>query len=514
MRILKHKTPRRVTELLIVVLTALLSSIGFVWSWGILPSLVGLIAAVKLAFVGLSIERSAFLKYCYVYGLVYFAVVMHWMFNIHATELIANSFFALFFKYLTLLIVVSVLAVGFVIAGSIFRYLARGRYALPVVLALPVAWIMGEYLRSILFSVFWLGPGGSVGPYWNFGTVGLLLADTPLKFGGRLVGLYGVSFLVILSAGSIYYLSKTRLYLALILLPILVSGLGYVAHRDTGAKQLTVGAVAMRDGLDDGRNKEINRELAGRRADVVVLPEYSNFFVDSDGKARGNQISGEVDLTIDSAFKLSGEVGYNEIQFRSKDGGLVNAYTKRFLIPGGEYMPFVYAMILFYSGNHDIAQQFNEAHARAPSSSEQGVLAYRGTTYGSLACSGAIAPFLYQELTHSGAEILTNSASIATLGVSGGYYYQALQMADFTAVANARPFVQSARGGPSYIKDKDGRTLQHVADPGWADYIDARVDVGNRRTLYSVLGEWVVWAAATLTLIVVFAKSRVSLLRN
>src|SRR5690606_31808727 len=71
---------------------------------------------------------------------------------------------------------------------------------------LSCAWVVSEWLRSVAFSLFLYGNGASIGDFWNFGSLGLALIDTPLGYASRVAGMYGLSLLCVSIALALYIL--------------------------------------------------------------------------------------------------------------------------------------------------------------------------------------------------------------------------------------------------------------------------------------------------------------------
>ena len=485
---------RRFAILLTVVVSAVCVALGFVWAGLVGLSLVGMLGLMYCVVERKRVPRR-FVGLSYLFGLVYFGVVMSWMFNIHATELIEDSFLAGVFKALTLFLIVSVLAVGFVITGVIVKKaLQRGMSQNWLLLIIPSAWVIGEYMRSVIFSVFSYGPGGSVGPYWNFGTVGFLAAETPLRYAGRLVGLYGLSFLVVFSAVAIALaVKRSKAYALFLIIPFVLSVAGWAMYRVADGPTVKAGIVSIGSGAK-GYQAELAQSFSRSDAETIVLPEYSYYFINDDGAQQEVQDTDKAQLFIDSAtIPVPDNVGYNAVHYHDADGNRLAYEKKSFLIPGGEYVPYVYSFILGLSGNELIIQDFQQNKSVEKSETKERPYVWGDVSYGGLACSGAIAPGEYRSLVSQGAEVVTNSASISTLGVSDGYYTQAYSMAKFTAVANARPFVQASRGGDSYVLDKDGNEQKVIrADEDGVQLAEVDVQTNSTKTLYTMLGEWVV----------------------
>jgi apolipoprotein N-acyltransferase len=79
------------------------------------------------------------------------------------------------------------------------------------------------------------------------------------------------------------------------------------------------------------------------------------------------------------------------------------------------------------------------------------------------------------------------------------YHYQARDMAVLHAVANARPFAQSARGGLSYIIDQNGHYVAQTRERGY-DFLEGTIQVNKAKTLYTIWGDWVVWISVSIVL--------------
>ncbi len=448
-------------------------------------------------------------------GLVFFGIIVQWMYHIRATDLIADSALRMTFVILSFFLVASSLALGFVAFGWLYFRLPLSLKSAKIFALLPAVWVLGEYVRSVLFSVMWLGPGGSVGPHWNFGNLGFAASVTPLVYGSRLLGLFGLSAVVVTVNLSLYMLIKrrfTRYAISCLLGALILSGLGYglyVRSVDTKAVKVAVGHI--QTGVDTGYEAALARSVAQNSThtvDVLILPEYSHFFEADAQQARplqqqiaraalgGDQSKGVI---ITSRAGTGDYEGGNGVVYVRQNEQVISTQYKRFLIPAGEYVPYVFQAILKLSGNGSVVSAHQtEKTIRASKQGEQAVLV-DGVRYGALACSGVIAPEFYRLLTHSGAEVLTNSASLSSMGIDKLYFQEARQMARFQAVANARPFAQAARGGESYVVDKDGAFVaQTHADT--TQYLHATVGSNARRTLYSLAGEWVLLIALMIGL--------------
>ena len=78
--------------------------------------------------------------------------------------------------------------------------------------------------------------------------------------------------------------------------------------------------------------------------------------------------------------------------------------------------------------------------------------------------------------------------------------------ARFIAISNARPYVQSAAGAYSYSLSSDGEFVSKTSDLGYK-LETARVSLGQRRTIYTILGEWVGLLSALILIVFVSIKA-------
>lgn len=504
---------KHIKRSLITSSCAALAASGFLWGWLWPVSLAGLTLSLWLLGKSDKLSRKAFLLQCMLYGYIYLGLTLNWIYGINTTDLIADTFFAFLFLGLSFLLMVGFLAIGFVLLGYLYRKLKVSTNDSSILL-IPLLWALCEWFRSVFFSVMAMGSGGSVGPFWNFGSLGFLAGETPLGYASRITGLYGTSFLVMLLAVVIYKMyQKQYRYTYLALVPLVFSLTGWGLYRGDSQSTINAGTVSVQADIDDGYQDTLDNQLKRKSntpVDALVMPEYSYYFVDSGGKDTGRKLPVDIPLVIDSRSKRQNERIENMVSYNQSDGSVLQQYQKNFLIPGGEYIPYFYEAILYYSGNHNIIRSFETDKAVRPSRSQELPYTYRGVTYGALACSGAIAPELYRGLAHKGAEVLTNSASISTLGVSDAYYGQAEQMSKFIAMANAKPFVQSARGGPSYIMNKDGQILARTIHPDQAAIAATSIARSQHNTIYSRFGEWILWLSVIVVMVLLVHKQKIN----
>lgn len=166
-------------------------------------------------------------------------------------------------------------------------------------------------------------------------------------------------------------------------------------------------------------------------------------------------------------------------------------------------MPYVFSGVFSAINQSYLTKAFNDSQQVKPGIQPELPIQTSNLLLGSLVCSGVAALNEYRGMTHKGAEILTNSASLSLIASASLFHEQATHLTQFQAIANARPFVQSSRSGESYILSANGKRL--VETKGNTKAIATIVQSSNKKTLYSVIGEWTL-VVGPLLLILLWSK--------
>lgn len=446
------------------------------------------------------LDQKPSTKQIWLSGAAFFAVVLNWMYKIHATELIPNNFLAIIFLTLTFTIVVGSLSLGFLLFGWLYN-----RYKIDLkqprsLFLVPALWLLCEWARSFFFSIVSFGPGGSLGAHWNFGSLAFPASVMPMSYGGRFLGQFGLSGLAVVTAMGVFYLLHRQWKWGSIALGvvIVICTTGWLRSTSPNGSTLRIGVLQLDDSnySDYGYQRDLGALTAShgqsKPLDLLVLPEYSYIFTNKEYKSA--ETAALAKLTTDKSLIVTSRSGEAEeghknlVTFYKPDGQIATDQEKQFLIPGGEYIPYFYEWILVLSGNTSVIGAHKAEHTVSKAHQAAGPVIYRSDQVGALACSGAIAPEFYRRLSSQGATILTNSAALSTMGLSSSYYAQAKQMARFIAVSTARPFVQSARGAEVYILDSNGQTVAESNQSG-IHYIEGEVTTNKQKTPYSYIGD-------------------------
>ncbi len=445
----------------------------------------------------------------YLVGCVYYGLTVSWMFGLRTAEIATGVAFYVV-SISAALVMVSSFSLGLVFFVWLYRRLDLS-LADPKWWLIPAAWIVSEYLRAVFFSIVSMGPGGRIGPYWTFGNVGYWLVHTPFVYAARWGGLYLLSLIVVACVVGLIRAFLTRKLIPLAV-PLIVSALlsvsGWLVYRTSTGPTRQLGVVQFANEFSpENFSSSANEELAKRPAqsyDALLLPEYSHLWERSaarDTEAISRVLKDPRGLVIDSAPEVQTEAkpGHNLVTYHSGDGTPLFSQQKWFSIPGGEYVPYLYQVILAYAGQEQMLLHFNDQKSIDHGEVPERPFLYDDVSWGAMACSGVVAPELYRGMTVRGATVLTNSASLDTMGLGMAYHYQARDMAVLHAVANARPFAQSARGGLSYIIDQNGHYVAQTHERGY-DFLEGTIQMNKAKTLYTAWGDWVVWISVSIVL--------------
>lgn len=381
-------------------------------------------------------------------------------------------------------------------------------------LTLPALWVLCEYLRSFVFSIVSWGPDTTFGPFWGFGVVGSGVGVTPLGFVARFAGFYGLSVVAVMISMAIYKFIRNHRNIRPLVLVVGISAvatiISFMVYLPSKSATYSISAVQL--GVDPspwtpGVNSfdEFSQKHNANNIDILVMPEYSQSLSSSDTyKALYDKLSPD-GVAITSLTEIDNSKHYNQLVAYNRDGKVIDSQRKEFLIPVGESSPYLMMVPLQILGKGSEVQETMRTREVSKGNNPIRLTSVNGYKIGALVCSGAVAPFQYQELVREGADVLTNSASLSIFEKSYTYHQQTQQIARIIAMATNRPFVQSTDGSYSYIIDKDGNYLAKSSQEA-LDIISANVSVGKHRTIYDFLGEWTILVSIIVLSVVIFGK--------
>lgn len=454
-----------------LVLSAIVS--GVLLSLAYPPAELGPISCIALVPVLVALYRrdyshKVFFKTGYLLGNAFFLAHLWWI-----VKLLPSSSITMPWLMLPALIVL-VLYLSFYpsLAFGLLSWVAR-RNGFAVVLVAPAMWVFWEMFRS----------GSELGFPW--GVIGYSLARHPLFLQpARIVGLFGLGFLVVLSnvLWSRVFVGRgvraRALYgVAAILLALGVIGDGYrTIHtflaEDPGPKVRI--AIAQPDvdlrykwdpAFTDSTFRLIERfcrDAAETDADILIFPEtaapvylrYRPNYI-----TRMMSLANELDMAIYIGFLDGRYEGPDDSLFVFNSSGLIDKegvlvqYDKKHLLPFGEAIPFAWRFPSF--ARLDFGQaNFHPGPDGPPIASRVGSL-------GPMICFESIFPDIAREHAARGAQILVNITNDGWFGTTPGPY-QHNDMAILRSVENHRYMVRSSNTGISMVVDPVGRIVSSL----------------------------------------------------
>jgi len=350
-------------------------------------------------------------------------------------------------------------------------YLRESRFPLTFMAAF---WVGLEYIRGKFLTGF---PWCLLG-YTQFEHLNIIQISD-------LCGVYGVSFLIVLINGTIFYSllgrrGKRRLFLTLeIIFTAIIAAavLVYGCHRLSWANGEKESPQSLRTMIVQGNidqsvkwdpayqanTMEIYERLSLMgsefRPELVVWPETSVPFFFQDGlKLSGKVFSIAEDLDAallfgSPAYKQTGRAitYYNRAYLIRGNDRQIRYYDKVHLVPFGEYIPL--KRLLFFVGQLvPGAGDFEPGTKIAP-------IEFKNVSIGTLICFEAIFPELARAYARAGANIFVNITNDAWFGMTSAPY-QHLCMAAFRAVENRIPLIRAANTGFSTFIGPQGKIGQ------------------------------------------------------
>ena len=403
----------------------------------------------------------------FIAGLTHYLTLLYWIIPTlqnygYLHFLVSASVLVLFCLYLALYL-------------ALFSYLIqRMKDSRFLLFLIPSLWVSLELIRATALTGF---PWCLLG-HTQFNRLGLIqIAD--------LLGVYGISFLIILSNALIYRLFfgrtspvKRRLgWEALGFTVLLLSTLVYGQYRlgevpDTSTAKRTIKVSVIQGNIEQSMKwdptfqeetirtyQRLTRSTSGFKPDLTVWPETAMpFFFQEDHpfSTQVHEITSEAASTLifGSPAYQRGPDGikyFNRVYLLSDSGQISGYYDKHHLVPFGEYvplkrfLPFIHRLV-------QAAGDFTSGEKIKP-------LGPSHLSSGILICFEVIFPELARTQTREGAEVLVNLTNDAWFGKTSAPY-QHLSMAVFRAVENRRPLIRAANTGFSALINSKGKIIE------------------------------------------------------
>lgn len=486
-----------------LVLSSLLLALSFNTAW------TGWLSFVALIPLFIFIEKAQaedwsstrITKYVWLAGLGFNLIILFWLAQLQL-EIVPTKLAAGFTLIKVFIWVITALVGSLGALFTIFfvNKLRLDLYKPSSLIYIPALWTVGELIRSYVCSLIWWNPEASVGTFWNFGALGVAAGSTPLGHLAGLVGLYGLGFIVVMVNIMIFWLIRKRNdHLAYIVLGslLLVNISMYAIYAKPSGPTINTGFIQQKqfDTLNTDRFRlAISNSHSKGDYDLFVLPEYTKYFMNPNGKVQEQVFDklftgGRGVLISAGGPDVKNDRNTSQIVYRNQDMRVISVQEKNFLMPIGEYVPTGAENIIRLAGKQSIIDAYkqNRKILEKGDNPEKPVY-YNGVSYGTLACSGSLTPQPFRNLAGKGAEILVSSSSLGTLDQSPLFNIQSEQMIRFTAIATSRPYIQSSKGGYSYVVDHNGKIIiKNPADS--LELVSSKIEANAKKTPYVKFGD-------------------------
>ena len=391
---------------------------------------------------------------------------------------------------------------GLVAAGV--AWLRQGLGAGWALALAPCLWLTGEWVRGHLMGGF---PWGLLGYSQS--------AQLPVIQVAELGGVYAVSLLIVAvnaALTALLALGPRRAWPGVAAATVLlVSSCTFGARALAVESDATAGSsvqvgviqpsIEQTIKWDPTRHAQIldiyealTREAARSKPAVVLWPETATtIFLRGDQRLleRLTRLSADLGVPIlvgsldrrddpggqflNSAFLLSGQ-------------GITGKYDKIHLVPFGEYVPLA-GLLGFVRSWAEFISEFGVGEVET-------VFPLPGASFGTVICYEVIFPELFRGFVVRGASFMANITNDAWFGETSGPW-QHLGTLPLRAVEHRVAIARAANTGVSAFVEPSGRigSMLPLLERG---VLVRRIPLRTRGTLYTRLGDWLVYLSASL----------------
>jgi apolipoprotein N-acyltransferase len=451
-------------------------------------------ALVPLFIVALAARPRVAFAWGWLYGLVFFAVLLRWLnFTFRTFSVIPWPL-----TWGPVLLLAAWCGLYVACVAGLLAWLRDRRSAAWGLATVPLLWVGGEWLRGHLLTGF---PWGTLGYSQHQRLMVIQVAE--------LGGVHAVSLIIVAVNAALagaFVLTWGRAVTGLAAAGVLLAAvLGFGGWRlaqgpPAGRASVSVMQPAIEQPLKwDPAHAgnvvriyhELTRQAGAERPALIVWPETASPTVlrrDREllgslaalaGELGAPLLVGSIDVMEDRGN------GLTNTAFLVSEQGIVGRYDKIHLVPFGEYVPLA-RVIGFVRGWAEFIADL-EAGSRAV------VFPGPPAPFGVVICYEGIFPDLFREFVNNGARIMVNMTNDAWFGRTSGPE-QHLSMYPFRAVEHRIAVIRAANTGVSAFIAPTGQVVRHLG-LFQRGVITDQVPLRQGRTLFTRLGDWVAWAS-------------------
>ena len=476
-------------KLLLALCGGILFSISFLIPELFLSSILGVIFIFLSIYSEQKIEKA--FKKGFIFGLGFYIPLYYWFVALYPFE-------AFNFTMSQGIAIIIIACLGISTYHSIFMGFSLfllskfnlNKYCIPFGLA--VAFMFNEWIISL----------GVLSFSWGKVAISQIYA-LPLLQTSSLFGSYFITFIIVISGAYIGYsiinkFNKFYLFIGLFIYScnLLVGTVLYFTP-DNIDKEITAtiiqGNVSTEEKWEDNGNYSVKyylkktEELASSsNTDIIVLPEScfpiymdDNHYVINEIKNIANKY--DVNIAFGCIYK-SEDGPHNTLYMINSNGEKVGIYSKRHLVPFGEFLPYENVLEKF-----DFIKELNLGGFSYVQGDNSNILETNNTKFGSLVCFDSI-------FTELGRDSVINGAQIINVITNDSWYkdtrgvYQHAAFSQLCAIQNKRFVIRSANTGISMFIDSKGNVIDSIP-PLVRGEITSTVNAISERTLYSYIGD-------------------------
>ena len=345
-------------------LTGLLLGVPFVdffwWPLGI----IGIACTIHIIFSVGSVKEAVKAGLCI--GFIKYLLVLSWFLSLYPLDWLGLS--SGVWQYLV--IVLYYLPTTFVLSLSLatFAYLCKKFLdtSKQSFLIIPFVWLISEYFGALFFSIFTLGAASSLNFNFSYGFSGYLLANHDLlqqlaEFGGVALLTLGAAY----GGALLWRLPKECA--AILLLALILTGNRYERPYQAVGERVAIIETGFGTDLDwdDDKFKEESLNAAKvallTEAETIALPESFGLTAYLGGEEEtlafiNKHRTDDVVVVDTTRTALGGKKVLRSYIYNTKNQE-VSYQDKQYLVPQGEYVPFIYYGFVNLLGKNTVLRE-------------------------------------------------------------------------------------------------------------------------------------------------------------